>query len=138
MVLIQLICLWWIETVFTCLVKSKPVKQEVSRIVILPLNYGECSLTWITPHNRYLGMTPRVNPFLLFQLFVSFIHFPSCTFQNISHTKPFGLNLFKVIWCFRQFFFWFFLFPFEVCAKMCLFLHDLTCWLFQRTRNMIF
>lgn len=71
--------------------------KQVSRIVILPLNYGECSLTWITPHNRYLGMTPRVNPFLLFQLFVSFIHFPSCTFQNISHTKPFGLNLFKVI-----------------------------------------
>ena len=33
---IQLLCSWWINNRFTCLVKSKPVKQEVSCTMILP------------------------------------------------------------------------------------------------------
>ena len=34
-VLIEVLCYCWISNSFTCLVKSKPVKQEVSRTVIL-------------------------------------------------------------------------------------------------------
>ena len=33
---IQLLCLCWLRISFTCLVKSKPAKQEVTRSVILP------------------------------------------------------------------------------------------------------
>ena len=35
--LIQLLCLCWINNIFTCLVESKAVNQEISCIVIFPL-----------------------------------------------------------------------------------------------------
>ena len=49
-----------IENRFTCLVESKPVKQEVSRKVILPLTYkvSECYLPFLTASNfNLLGIT---------------------------------------------------------------------------------
>ena len=39
----------WIGISFTCLVESKPVKQEVRRTVILPLD-GECSLLKVSSY----------------------------------------------------------------------------------------
>ena len=44
---IQLIFLCWINNSFTSLVKTKPVKQEVTRTVILP-PYGERSMVKVT------------------------------------------------------------------------------------------
>ena len=41
---IQLFCLCWISNRFTCSVKSKPVKQEVNRTVILPSMVSELCL----------------------------------------------------------------------------------------------
>ena len=56
---IQLLHLCWISISFTCLIESKPVKQEASRTVILPPTYGECSLVevndgwWLCKYNEW-------------------------------------------------------------------------------------
>ena len=45
LVRIQLLCLCLINNILTCLAKFKPVKQEVSRTVILPLS-KQVSVLW--------------------------------------------------------------------------------------------
>ena len=57
---IQLLCLWWMNNSFTCLVKTKPVKQEVNRTVILAQSrehslLGEVSLHGWSPFLQVLA-----------------------------------------------------------------------------------
>ena len=49
--LVRLLCLYWINNSFTCLLKSKPVKQEVSRSVILPINlvFSAAPFVYLSP-----------------------------------------------------------------------------------------
>ena len=44
---IQLLCLCWMNNCFTCLTKFKPVKQEVSRKMILPLWWCSLVTDWL-------------------------------------------------------------------------------------------
>ena len=55
LVWIQLLCLCWINNSFTCLVKSKAVKQEVSRTVVLPPMYSDLyfALIWVTYRSTF-------------------------------------------------------------------------------------
>ena len=57
---IQLLCLWWMNNSFTCLVKTKPVKQEVNHTVILAQSrehslLGEVSLHGWSPFLQVLA-----------------------------------------------------------------------------------
>ena len=57
---VQLLCLCWISNCFTRLVKSKPVKQEVSRIVILPpMMSFTCGQSYKAIHARKLRLHSR-------------------------------------------------------------------------------
>ena len=60
---IQLLCLCWINNNFTCLVNSKPVKQEVSCTEILP---SMASVLWL---NLCVDSNSFINTYLVSELF---------------------------------------------------------------------
>ena len=51
---IQLLCLCLINNIFTCSAKSKPVKQDISHIVILPLTKW-VSVLWLVKLHSVMG-----------------------------------------------------------------------------------
>ena len=52
---IQLLCLCGICNIFNCLVESKPIKQEVSCTVMLPLS-KEVNVLWCTYEMFFVGL----------------------------------------------------------------------------------
>ena len=58
---IQLLCLFLMNNSFTCLVKPKPVKQEVNHLVILPsiLGLGESLTLWLVSRLTVLYSTNK-------------------------------------------------------------------------------
>ena len=73
----QLLCLCWMNNIFTCLVESKPVKQEFNYAVILP-PFKLVSMLCSNAIERFLSVRSAGDTFIqlptLFRMKVVFIH----------------------------------------------------------------